>query len=69
MVREGKAEEVRRLYLSCLYRRNGFHRYSDVRGEFMAEIADVEPTGHLLLRFEGGREVRYELKEVRFIMD
>ena len=69
MVREGKAEEVRRLYLSCLYRRKGFHRYSDVRGEFIAEIADVEPTGHLLLRFEGGREVRYELKEVRFIMD
>jgi len=65
-LRGGKAEAVRQMYMDCLYRRTGFHRYSDVRGEFMAEIADIEPTGHLVLRFENGNTVRYEFKEVRF---
>lgn len=68
MLREGAVEEVRSQYRSMLYRREGFHRYSDVRGEFMAEIADVEPTGHLVLRFENGNTVRYEFKEVKFMI-
>ena len=65
----GQVERVRQLYREHLYRRDGLHRYADVRGEFMAEIADVEPTGHLHLRFDIGQEVRYELKEVRFLKD
>ena len=69
MLQDGREEEVRLLYRQHLYRREGFHRYADVRGEFMAEIADVEPTGHLHLRFENGNVVRYELKEVRFLKD
>lgn len=66
---EGNGEEVRQQYMEHLYRREGFHRYSDVRGEFMAEIAEVEPTGHLHLRFGNGNVVRYEFKEVRFLKD
>lgn len=66
---QGKAEALRQCYWEHLYRRDGFHRYSDVRGEFMAEMAEVEPTGHLRLRFENGNVVRYELKEVRFEKD
>lgn len=66
LVREGGEETVRSRYMQHLYRREGFHRYRDVRGEFMAEIADVEPTGHLRLRFDTGQTVRYELKEVTF---
>ena len=69
LLREGKACEVRQMYMDALYRRVGKHRYADVRGEFMAEIAEVEPTGHLLLRFEDGNVVRYEFKEVRFVLD
>ena len=68
MLREGKEEEVRQAYMERLYRRTGFHRYRDVRGEFEAEIADVEPTGHLRLRFIDGNVVRYEFKEVSFII-
>ena len=68
-LQRGGAEQVRQQYRAHLYRREGFHRYSDVRGEFLAEIADVEPTGHLRLRFENGSVVRYELKEVRFMKD
>ena len=66
---EGKEEEVRQTYWQHLYRREGMHRYHDVRGDFMAEIAEVEPTGHLCLRFEDGNVVRYEFKEVQFIKD
>ena len=66
---ESGGEKVLQLYMSHLYRREGMHRYRDVRGEFMAEVAGVEPTGHLLLRFENGNVVRYELKEVQFLRD
>ena len=66
---EGHEDTIRQLYMQHLYRREGYHRYRDVRGEFLAEIAAVEPTGHLRLRFEDGNVVRYELKEVQFIND
>ena len=69
LLQEGQEDTICQLYMQHLYRREGFHRYRDVRGEFMAEIADVEPTGHLRLRFEDGSVVRYELKEVQFIKD
>lgn len=68
ILKEGKEQEVRSAYMSCLYRRNGSHKYADVRGEFMAEIAGIEPSGHLLLRFSNGNVVRYEFKDVRFIL-
>ena len=68
-LQEGRAEALRERYMQHLYRRNGMHRYSDVRGEFMAEIAAIEPTGHMRLRFDNGNVVRYELKEVRFEPD
>ncbi len=67
-LRSGEEDEIRREYMQCLYRREGMHRYADVRGEFMAEIAEVEPTGHLQLRFENGNVVRYEFKEVKFVL-
>lgn len=69
LAREGKGDEVVDKYMEHLYRKTGFHRYSDVRGEFMAEIAGIEPTGHLLLRFDNGNVVRYEFKEVSFILN
>jgi len=67
-IRNGRADEVRQAYRQCLYRRTGFHRYADAQGEFLAEIADVEKTGHLILRKEDGELRRYEFKEVRFLI-
>ena len=66
MIRNGRQDELRRLYLSKLYRREGWHEYEDVDGRFKAEFVDIEPTGHLLLRKESGLVKRYEFKEVRF---
>lgn len=68
LVHSGKRAEVEAQYMANLYRRTGLHRYCDVRGEFMAEIAGVEPTGHLVLRFDTGNTVRYEFKEVKFVI-
>ena len=62
------AEDVRQRYLQRLYRRRGFHPYTDARGAFMAEIASVEDDGHLLLRDDSGHERRYAFKEVQFVM-
>ena len=67
-IRNGQADEVRQVYRQRLYRRTGFHRYADAQGEFLAEIADVERTGHLILRKEDGTLHRYEFKEVRFLI-
>lgn len=68
-VRSGESDKVRAEYMRSLYWREGRHHFEDVRGEFTAEIAGIEPTGHLVLRFDNGATVRYEFKEVRFLID
>ena len=54
-------------YLAHLYRRKGFHPYTDKQGAFMAELVDVEADGHLLLRDDNGTQRRYAFKEVSFV--
>ena len=55
-------------YKALLYRRSGFHRYTDKDGPFSAELAGVEPQGHLLLRDSNGTLRRYAFKEVSFLL-
>ena len=54
-------------YKKHLYRRDGYHLYSDSCGEFEARIHGIEPDGHLLLADKGGNIRRYAFKEVRII--
>ena len=54
-------------YLAALYRREGSYPFVDAQGLFQAEIADVEPTGHLILRDTEGRLRRYAFKEVAYV--
>ena len=63
---QGNYTSIHAEYLSALYRRTGFHPYRDADGTFLAEIADVEPSGHLVLRDERGLLRRYAFKEVAF---
>jgi BirA family biotin operon repressor/biotin-[acetyl-CoA-carboxylase] ligase len=63
-----RSQDVRTGYLSQLYRRRGFHPYVDRDGAFMAQIADVEDDGHLLLRDDSGQQRRYAFKEVQFVI-
>lgn len=59
-----KEEEIRRDYMRALYRRDGYHHYSDEQGNFEAYIHDIEPTGHLILELLDGERRRYAFKEV-----
>lgn len=68
VIRQGDADAVRRLYKVWLYRKSGFYKYADADGEFLAEIADVEKTGHLVLRLENGELRRYEFKDVKIVI-
>ena len=61
-------QDVRTVYQSQLYRRKGFHPYTDKDGAFMAEIAGVEDDGHLLLIDDNGHQRRYAFEEVTFII-
>ena len=61
-------QDVRQQYLQMLYRRKGFHPYTDKNGAFMAEIVDVEDDGHLLLLDDSGQRRRYAFKEVQFVV-
>lgn len=63
----GCAESIRREYKMHLFRREGYHWYSDRYGSFEAEIHDVEDDGHLLLRDRGGEIRQYAFKEVKAI--
>ena len=60
-------QDIKAQYRSLLYRRQGFHPYTDKDGAFMAEIVNVEDDGHLLLRDDSGYDRRYAFKEVQFI--
>ena len=60
--------DIRQQYQAMLYRRHGFHPYTDKEGVFMAEIEDVEDDGHLVLRDDQGQQRRYAFKEVQFII-
>lgn len=47
----------------------GMHRYRDSQGEFLAEMVDVEPSGHLVLRDNDGKTRRYLFKEVKHVFN
>jgi len=53
-------------YRSLLYRREGYHPYSDANGTFEARLLTVEDDGHLLLCDREGQRRRYAFKEVHF---
>ncbi len=63
--------ELHALYLSRLWRSDGFYKYRDAfSGElFDAEIADVEPMGFLVLRTRSSELRRYAFKEVSAVLD
>lgn len=62
----GNYSLVHTLYLANLYRRKGFHPYSDAYGSFIAKVVEVQPNGYLVLEREDGTRQSYAFKEVRF---
>lgn len=65
---QGEIKAIEDEYMLDLYRVNGYYEYEDENGRFMAEIDDVLPSGHLVLRTMGtGEERKYAFKEVAFV--
>ena len=62
----GRYQDVHRHYMKHLYRRDGFFLFTDIQGQFRAQIKDVTPEGRLVLQREDGWERAYAFKEVRF---
>ena len=64
---QDEADDIRFRYLNSLYRRDGFHKYADANGEFMARIENVSKTGRLCLITDSGEQREYYFKEVSFV--
>lgn len=64
----GDESEIVRCYDNHLLWREGWHRYSDARGEFEAEFVSVAPDGRLTLRDAGGCERGYYFKELKHVL-
>jgi len=75
-------EHWREQYMAHLYRRQGFYPYVEREVDttptmnqsgltpdvFMAEIADITPTGCLCLCLQDGEQRTYHFKQVRYVM-
>ena len=61
--------DIAQRYRQRLYRKEGYHTYADATGTFQAVLADIEPTGHLVLADRNGLRRRYAFKEVCFVPD
>ena len=61
-------EALMEAYRSRLYRREGFHRFSDSLGEFEAKVMNVLDDGRLVLLDTEGKARMYAFKEVVFCL-
>ena len=68
LIQRGTFAPIADEYRAALYRRTSFHPFRDADGSFEAEIADVELSGHLVLRRPDGLLSRYAFKEVSFLL-
>lgn len=67
-LQRGEKQVIEDEYMLDLYRANGYYWYEDANGRFQAEIDNVLPSGHLVLRTLDTNEERiYAFKEVQFI--
>ena len=55
-------------YACSLFRKEGFHRYTDANGDFMARLLRVEPDGRFILEDQTGTIRNYLFKEVQYIL-
>ncbi|WP_294606353.1 biotin--[acetyl-CoA-carboxylase] ligase [uncultured Bacteroides sp.] len=62
------ANHIAERYAHSLFRREGFHRYADADGEFLACLLRVEPDGRFILEDQTGKERGYLFKEVQYIL-
>lgn len=67
-LQQGETIAIARRYHEALFRNKGLHPFRDAKEEFMAQIAGVEPDGHLILQDDGDKIRRYVFKEVQYVL-
>jgi BirA family biotin operon repressor/biotin-[acetyl-CoA-carboxylase] ligase len=60
--------ELSDLYFQHLYRKEGYYRYKDAQGEFMAKLVKVGLDGRLFLEDKERLLRSYLFKEVQYII-
>ena len=62
-------KDIVAMYKSCIWRREGEHKYRIPGGEnFRAEIVDIASSGHITLRDTDGKDRIFAFKEVQYIL-
>lgn len=64
----GNYKTIQRFYSSHLFRKEGFHSYSDGKSHFEAKIIEVQSDGHLILETREGVMRKFAFKEVQYIL-
>ena len=64
-----RRQDLDQLYRDRLYRREGYHKFRDENGIFVACIEGIRPDGCLMLLTDGGEHRVYEFKQVQFILN
>lgn len=67
-IESSEKDYITKKYEKSLFRKEGFHRYTDQGGEFLAHLVRVEPDGRLILEDTSGRTRLYLFKEVHYIL-
>jgi BirA family biotin operon repressor/biotin-[acetyl-CoA-carboxylase] ligase len=60
--------DIKKEYVSQLYRLNELSKYRDISGTFMGRIMTVTDNGRLLIERESGNISEYSFKEIDFIL-
>lgn len=66
ILKQGKRREIRRMYLSQLYRFGQWAEYAD-NDVFVGKIIGVSPSGELLMEKQSAETTSYSFKEIRFL--
>jgi len=61
-----RSGDIQRYYINSLFRRDGYHSYTDKDGTFMAKILGVGAQGDLMLELEDNSVRSYTFKKIQF---
>ena len=62
------SHNISKQYATMLFRNQGYHRYKDTNGEFLAKVNRVDEDGRFFLEDEAGVVRSYLFKEVQYLL-
>jgi len=67
-LKKRNTDQIKKEYISQLFRLNEWHEYRDVNGTFTGRIRSVSDYGRLQIEIRSGKMCEYSFKEVDFIL-